>query len=593
MRSLLFIVFFLTTAFQLKAGVFDTLEHIEAAERVAWAKKLYQEQIRQLDSETAVKELTSLLKLSVKLKDQKLEVKALDYLGTYYVQNVPGGEFYGFFYWKRGIARTKLYKLDITQAAFTHALGYHLINIEKYQEGFKYLLLADRLMEEVGYHLIPDVSKCLYRLAQTYDKFSNHEKAIFYLKKALLYCPPDDDLLIWATYNQIGSVYYGYEQLDSALYYYEKALHFSEEKKDTTAFGILGANIARVHFKAGRIKKAKEMFLKAYEANLNFSNDYCRKCVWKILLELAAIALEEKEIIQAQEKLKEFVKFGNEEGFADPEAWSKYYRHMSEIHTLNAEYQLANTYLDSFVVLRDSLIAKKNVSILANLEIQLAAEKQLSEIALLEKENSKQRTIRNTTWVVSGMTIMLLGAAVYSLRMRQKRQKQKQKILVLEKQRAEEQTENYRHKLKQFIEGVREKNRLIEKLNVQVADFLSEGQVMHQEKVLGTDLKEQLSRAIILTEEDWLSFKRLFEQVYPGFIQILQSEYPDLTISEVRFLLLLKLNLSIQEMAGMLGISAKSVRQTRWRILKKLGIDNPREIPAMIKKLQDTQPSLN
>jgi hypothetical protein len=82
---------------------------------------------------------------------------------------------------------------------------------------------------------------------------------------------------------------------------------------------------------------------------------------------------------------------------------------------------------------------------------------------------------------------------------------------------------------------------------------------------------EQLMQSTILTEDDWLRFQTVFEKVHPGFMEEQKALYPDLTPAELRYLVLEKLQLSTHEMANMLGVSDKTVRQTRVRLRRKTG----------------------
>lgn len=61
----------------------------------------------------------------------------------------------------------------------------------------------------------------------------------------------------------------------------------------------------------------------------------------------------------------------------------------------------------------------------------------------------------------------------------------------------------------------------------------------------------------------------VFEQVFPHFFLELNKKYPDLTAAEVRLAALDKLNLADKVRGTMLGISADSVKKTRYWLRKK------------------------
>lgn len=75
-------------------------------------------------------------------------------------------------------------------------------------------------------------------------------------------------------------------------------------------------------------------------------------------------------------------------------------------------------------------------------------------------------------------------------------------------------------------------------------------------------------------DEEWEKFKLYFENVYPGFFEGLMQKHPSLTPQELRLTALIRLNLSIPEIATVLGISAESVKTSRFRLKKKMELQS-------------------
>jgi tetratricopeptide (TPR) repeat protein len=86
------------------------------------------------------------------------------------------------------------------------------------------------------------------------------------------------------------------------------------------------------------------------------------------------------------------------------------------------------------------------------------------------------------------------------------------------------------------------------------------------------EYKERLTQLTILTEEEWINFKNLFDTAFPGITISLRERYPALTAAEMRLMSLTYLGISSQSMASMLGVSAETVRKTRQRLRKKIDI---------------------
>jgi CHASE3 domain sensor protein len=87
----------------------------------------------------------------------------------------------------------------------------------------------------------------------------------------------------------------------------------------------------------------------------------------------------------------------------------------------------------------------------------------------------------------------------------------------------------------------------------------------------------------ILTDDDWEQFKRTFEEVYPDFFASLRLRFPEITNAELRLSALIKMNLSLKEAANCLGISAESVKKSRYRLKKKIAIAEDDSLEGFIR----------
>ena len=98
---------------------------------------------------------------------------------------------------------------------------------------------------------------------------------------------------------------------------------------------------------------------------------------------------------------------------------------------------------------------------------------------------------------------------------------------------------------------------------------------------------EKLLNSVLLTENDWSDFKKVFDKLHYGFLPVLKMKHPDLTEGEKRLAVLIKLRLSNKEMACMLGISPNSIVKSRYRLKKKLlsSVDSDISLEDYIKKL--------
>ena len=99
------------------------------------------------------------------------------------------------------------------------------------------------------------------------------------------------------------------------------------------------------------------------------------------------------------------------------------------------------------------------------------------------------------------------------------------------------------------------------------------------------DTLDLLKSNPILTDDDWIRFRRLFEKAHHGFLDRLKKHYPDLTQGEIRFLALTRLSLTPKEMASLLGVGTGAVRTMKSRILKKLSLQHEENLEVVIASL--------
>ncbi|MBP1651960.1 MAG: hypothetical protein H6Q26_2117, partial [Bacteroidetes bacterium] len=86
-------------------------------------------------------------------------------------------------------------------------------------------------------------------------------------------------------------------------------------------------------------------------------------------------------------------------------------------------------------------------------------------------------------------------------------------------------------------------------------------------------------------DEYWNEFRDVFEQIHQDFFASLRKKKEDLSHNDVRLAALIKLNMNSKDMATLLAISPDSLRVSRYRLRKKLGLDEGESLSAFIHSL--------
>ena len=85
------------------------------------------------------------------------------------------------------------------------------------------------------------------------------------------------------------------------------------------------------------------------------------------------------------------------------------------------------------------------------------------------------------------------------------------------------------------------------------------------------DLEE--GNRVHIADADWKDIHVMLESTYPGFLQKLRNGFPDLPEKDINFCCLVKINMSLQNLADIYCISVNSVSRRKLRLKEKLGID--------------------
>ena len=86
-------------------------------------------------------------------------------------------------------------------------------------------------------------------------------------------------------------------------------------------------------------------------------------------------------------------------------------------------------------------------------------------------------------------------------------------------------------------------------------------------------LLKKLDNSIVLKDE-WEVFENNFSQVHDEFFERLKAQHPKLTPKDLKICAYIKMNLSSKEIAPLMNISARGVETHRYRLKKKLNLEN-------------------
>jgi DNA-binding CsgD family transcriptional regulator len=122
-----------------------------------------------------------------------------------------------------------------------------------------------------------------------------------------------------------------------------------------------------------------------------------------------------------------------------------------------------------------------------------------------------------------------------------------------------------------------QKNELLQELKKTLSTEMDSGNNNPINKIINKGLTQ---------DKDWSDFNRHFESINKNFYTRLKTAYPDISPNELKVCALIKLNLSIKEMAAILNISPDSVKTARYRLRKKLQLNSEDNLTDFILNLK-------
>jgi hypothetical protein len=435
----------------------------------------------------------------------------------------------------------------------------------------------------------------LYRkLAYLYAMVDLPEESYAFSHNILNRMKKSDENYYRADFNfLIAKRHLDWNNLDSAEYYCTKALEYANYRPEEVKryYGLLG----EIYFKNNNTDKAFSMYNKAYQEFIKYP---------EVMAKASLMANYSNLLLRSNHKEKA------------PDVLIDTYNILREINVSNQIFQYdlltieiaiilinqePNRELPKIISQRDSLAQHlfnlREKQILRNINAKYQLElKDLSIKTLEEEDRRKTSEIRvfYYTLVFIGVIIVLLILMIIQQR---KSAKVKNQLLLIEKEKMEKEIE-----VKQ-----REKS-ILESKNLQLKENLSKSSKrLEKQNALFSRLDEiilsikeshalnpEIERVITefnhdfrefssgIFEEDMVAnFKGLNSEKHQKLIDILEDEKS----SEYLYAVLLILNFSNREIAISLRKTQKAISSIRYRLRKKLNLDEEVDLVEYLQKL--------
>lgn len=399
----------------------------------------------------------------------------------------------------------------------------------------------------------------------------DYEKAIYYTKKS--FDEMSDTLpmksRIMSNWNTIALCWQRMGKYDSAFFYYDIAMRMAKELKDSAWISIISGNKGQVYFAQKNYPVAKQLLEYDYRQSKKFGElaSAANSLQW-----VARIDLIEGKKDSALDRVKEALRL-LDRGTSSNYLENVYYA-TADVYKAIGNYDSAYKYAQLYNQQHES--AERTV---ANSRLEIASIKldnlqHVQALKNLQREKDAEKLTRNFIVAIIILTTVIVMFFLNRVRLKYRHNEQ---LALQQKAAAETEVAAANAELNMFKKNIIEKTGLIEKLQQQVDE--KEASIGQQTII------DELTHQTILTEDEWEKFKSLFEKINPRFFVHLKEKSSDITIAEQRMAALMRLQLSSKQIASMLGISLDSVRKTRFRLRKRLGLSVEEEVEKWLHTL--------
>lgn len=385
-----------------------------------------------------------------------------------------------------------------------------------------------------------------------YTDLLNYEEALRYFELSLSQSTAVKDSQSMAmNLEQIGSMHIYTEEYEKAHEYFEKAMPLIEKFCSPTSLAVTLGNYGTLLNHEGRFEESIDYYTRATEICREIESSY-RECIY--MNNLADSYLSLKEFDKSLEMWLECVRINKEKGWHENLITN--YSGISDVYEQKGDFEEALYYYQDYHTVYDSIVGVDVKKTVANLEAKYENEKK--ELALQKYELELQQTQQSLERSIGGLLFMvvliLTGMGLWRV-----------------------QSKFAKRSLSQSQENLGAITRLLVQKNAHIEALEQQAQASTNNDGENSSEIEETEESFynqrILTPSDWELFKTNFEKSYPRYIHRLRTNYPTLSEAEERLFLLIKLHLSTKEIADMLGISIAGVKKTRYRLRKRIEID--------------------
>ncbi len=458
----------------------------------------------------------------------------------------------------------------------------------------------EKVTPEEAKHQKLDISYIYNLTADVYEKLNQLDSAAIYHKKRISLNESDKNIEYATSLNNYG-LFLDSKKKDkkTALGYFQKAYQINKEvSPNHYLLASIRDNIADVYREQGKIKEANEH----YEENVRyFSNFKNIQGEFEDVSRLVSAGRQYMEThLQLNEKAKGILAFKKLEILLKgvplpPEAKLEFLKAKQTYFEQLNNPVAANSLGKQVLTLSDSIKDDKMEKARKTLEVMSSLT--LNKVQLKNQlDRSEKENIIKSQQIIIGIIVLIAfiigGTLFYLYKLKQQRNinlqneqllsKQLIEITVLKNKQLESEIEAKKRDLTDFALNLSQSMEWAEVLKQKIEE--KKQGLTKESKQLLVELEEEINTKIKFDANNQEFLERL-DALSDSFYSQLKIRYPNLTKTELRLCSLIRLKLEPQQIANLQNISLPSMHTARYRLRKKMNLQESVNLDQMIQEL--------
>jgi cytidylate kinase len=422
-------------------------------------------------------------------------------------------------------------------------------------------------------------SRCLQLISTIYSRQKKYVDAsrLSHEVVATLKNKKDKTGTLGLAYNSLGTIHEFLKHKDSAIYFFKMAIQEFERTQNT-------AYLPTAYIKMGDLSLLQNLkglnnnyYNKALTIAENSQNKQAQ--VWS-LIALGKWYLN-TNLLEAEKLFGKASMLSSQ--LSDKLFEIKVTESLIDLKKKQQNFKEASQLQDKILIIKEDYYSLEREQIAKNLEVQFEVAEKDRKLELISKEKEVSKL---TNFLLIGLISLLILVFTLIYFFMKRISKRDKELLKTNQNLLQIQEEQKKIKEQQLNYDIEHKENQLSAITIQILqknELFDEIKKIIQSKEVHSN--EQLSKLVnqhFASDNNWSDFDKYFESINKNFYTKLKTSFPDIGSNDLKICALIKLNLSIKEMASILNISPDSVKTARYRLRKKLHLNTEDNLTEFI-----------